>query len=73
MIITYPSPSTISTHTTSADGHQGGLLDGESPHGFTLQLDDDGNTALNDIESWLADRFLDEARGWPLDATGARA
>ena len=30
----------------------------ESPHGFTLHPTTMASTALNDIESWLADRFL---------------
>jgi acetyl esterase len=31
----------------------------ESPHGFTLHPTTMANTALNGIESWLAERFLD--------------
>lgn len=31
----------------------------ESPHGFTLHPTTMARTALDDIESWLADRFLD--------------
>jgi acetyl esterase/lipase len=31
----------------------------ESPHGFTLHPTAMASTALNDIESWLADRFLE--------------
>ncbi len=31
----------------------------ESPHGFTLHPTAMASTALNDIEAWLADRFLD--------------
>jgi acetyl esterase len=31
----------------------------ESPHGFTLHPTTMANTALNGIQSWLADRFLD--------------
>jgi acetyl esterase len=31
----------------------------ESPHGFTLHPTAMANAALEDIESWLADRFLD--------------
>jgi acetyl esterase len=31
----------------------------ESPHGFTLHPTAMARTALNDIESWLADRFLE--------------
>jgi acetyl esterase len=31
----------------------------ESPHGFTLHPTTMANAALEDIESWLADRFLD--------------
>jgi hypothetical protein len=31
----------------------------ESPHGFTSFPTAKSSTAVNDIESWLADRFLD--------------
>jgi hypothetical protein len=30
----------------------------ESPHGFTLHPTATASAALNDIQSWLADRFL---------------
>jgi hypothetical protein len=33
----------------------------EPPYGFTLHPTAMASTALNDIESWLADRFLEAA------------
>jgi acetyl esterase len=49
----------MATRLSAAGGRVDVRVYPESPHGFTLHPTTMAVTALNDIESWLADRFLD--------------
>lgn len=49
----------MATRLSAAGGEVDVRVYPESPHGFTLHPTAMARTALNDIESWLAERFLD--------------
>jgi acetyl esterase len=49
----------MAARLTAAGGEVDVRVYPESPHGFTLHPTTMADTALNDIESWLTERFLD--------------